>query len=83
MNIVPLASHPSNPDKTARIVAEDRGGDWTIYGVRGGFVLTIWGSRAVEDLFPSEREARDAIATALEICPPGDGSPIKFRSATG
>ncbi len=76
MNIIPLSAHPSNLDKSAHIVAEDRRGDWTIYSVKGGFVVTIWGNRAVEALFPTQAEALAATNTALTLCPPGDGAPI-------
>lgn len=59
---IPLSEHPSNLDPTARIVSEDRAGRWTVYAVKGGFVLTLAGLRAVPGLFASEREAHNAIA---------------------
>lgn len=80
MKIIPLASHASNLDKTAKIVASDRNLDWTIYSVRGGFVLTLHGLRAVDGLYPTEREAHADVATALELCPPGGGHPIEFAA---
>lgn len=56
-DIIPLNEHPSNLDKQARIVAEDRAGRWTVYAVTGGFVLTLEGHRAVTGLFPTQAAA--------------------------
>jgi hypothetical protein len=73
-NIIPLNEHPSNLDKTARIVAEDRAGTWTIYSVKGGFVVTLpgsWGTdgipglRAIEGVFETEAEASQNTNPAL------------------
>ena len=63
LNFIPLNDHPSNLDQTACLVAEDRGGAWTVYRVKGGYCLVSKGS-AVSDLFTTER---DAIAVANEL----------------
>lgn len=60
MKLVPTAEHPSNLDPTARIVAADPLCAWTVYAVRGGFVLAISGGRAALELFATQHDAQTA-----------------------
>lgn len=57
--LIPLANHPSNLDRTATLISGPiyRGRD--IYRVRGGFLATL-GDLAIAGLFNSEREAAEA-----------------------
>lgn len=57
--LIAIKDHPSNIDPSARIVAEDRLGRWSIYSVNGGFVLIV-SHKAVEGLFATERDAHEA-----------------------
>jgi len=66
MQTIPLSEHPSNLDPTARIVAADRHLHWTVYSVRGGFVLALEGMRATPGLFSSDREAAEAASAFLK-----------------
>ena len=60
-NLIPTETHPSNRDKTARIVRERRG-EWTVYAVRCGHVVTFHAFQlmALDGLFETEAEAVEA-----------------------
>lgn len=67
MKLIPAKEHPSCNDKTARLVASDRGMNWSVYSVRGGFVASIptWPVfMAIEGLFDCEQAA---IAAAHKV----------------
>lgn len=70
MNTLAINEHPSNLDREARLIAEDRAGRWSIYSVKGGFVAIV-SHRAVEGIFATEREARGIIE---ELAPSGASS---------
>ncbi|GLQ36715.1 hypothetical protein GCM10007908_03350 [Rhizobium albus] len=62
MQTIQLKDHASNNDPTARIVREQRGAvgfDWTIYAVRGGFVITF-DHMTFDTVFASEQDAISA-----------------------
>lgn len=62
MQMIPISEHPSNLDRTARLVLESVHDRWSVYSVKGGFVLITKG-RAVVGLFPTDVAARDALAS--------------------
>ena len=73
-SIISTAKHPSNLDPTSRLVAGDRECRWSIYSVKGGYVLTLGydvaeGGRCVDGLFPSEMAARNALTDLLALSP--------------
>ena len=61
---VPTREHPSNLDLSATMVDGVRNVDWTVYRVKGGYLLTARG-RAVRDLFASQAEAVAAVPDLL------------------
>jgi len=65
---IAIADHPSNLDKTARLVSEDRAGRWSVYAVKGGFVGIV-DHRAIEGLFTNERDAHDTINLLIPAGP--------------
>lgn len=68
MKLVSLSEHPSNLDPSARIVAAGPLCAWTIYSVKGGFVLVLTDGMAVLDLFPTEAAAHAAYAAGIVAC---------------
>lgn len=64
MFLIELAAHPLSRDKSATLVwAQNYGRIPGIYSSRGGFVATLDGDKAIDDVFQTQAEAMDAIAS--------------------
>ena len=65
--IVPLATHASNLDRTAKLVSSPRYEGRDIYRVTGGYLACVGNSDCLAGLFTSEDEARQAVDIALSV----------------